>query len=63
MNVTGIASAAKSVSFDQLAQTYESHSISTLKKAIDSQASIQSQIVQMMNEASPHLGSNINMLA
>ncbi len=62
-NVNEIAGFARQVSFDQLIEKYQSAEMSSLKSSIEVQSKIAEQLVSMLSEISPHLGSNINIVA
>jgi len=61
--VSEIASFARQVSFDKLVERYQSAEMSSLKSAIEVESLIAEQLVDMLSEISPHLGSNVNVLA
>ncbi len=61
--VTQLSSAARHVSAEQMAQSAESVGIAVLKKQMQVEAQISQQMVQMLNQAQPHLGSNVNITA
>ncbi len=60
-NVAEIASAARQISFDKLIERYENVEMSSLKSAIAMEALIAVQLVSMLSESSPHLGSNVDL--
>jgi len=62
-NVAEIASFAKHVSYDKLAERYQNVEMSSLKSSIEVQSLIAEQLVNMLSEVSPHLGSNVNIVA
>ena len=61
-NVAEIASFAKQVSFDQLVERYKSVEMSSLKSAIEMESIIAEELVSMLAEITPHLGSNVNIV-
>ncbi len=62
-NVAEIASFAKQVSFVQLVERYQNVEMSSLKSAIEIESIIAEQLVGMLAEITPHLGSNVNIVA
>ncbi len=61
--VAEIASMARYISSQKFAETQKSVSIEGVKREIDMQVMIQQQMVAMMQQIQPHLGSNVNVSA
>lgn len=59
--VAEISSAAGNVSLEELVRTVQEAQMSVLKKQMDVQVQIQQQLVNMMRQLSPHLGSHVNI--
>lgn len=62
-NVAEIAMAAQVVSAERLAQTMEKAGVAVLKKNLDVEAQLQMEMVAMINDVQPHLGTQVDTLA
>ncbi len=62
-NVSDISNAASYISNLKLTKTKEEVEISILKKSMEMQKEQAQQIVELLKEAAPHLGQNINIKA
>jgi len=62
-NISDIANAASYISNIKLTKTKEEVGISILKKSMDMQKEQAQQLVELLKEAAPHLGQNVNIEA
>jgi hypothetical protein len=62
-NVAEIASAAKHISAEDLAIALQKTEMAVLKQNIETQALIQQQLANMIQEVLPHLGNSVNISA
>jgi hypothetical protein len=56
-----IASAARDISAEKLATALQKAEISVLKKNIGVHTRIQQELINMLRELQPHLGSSVNI--
>jgi hypothetical protein len=59
-NVAEIASAARAICSESLAQAVQKAEISVLKKNIDAQTQIQMALVGMLQDIQPNLGTQVD---
>lgn len=62
-NVSDISNVASYISNLKLTKTKKEVEISILKKSMEMQKEQAQQIVELLKEAAPHLGQNINIKA
>jgi hypothetical protein len=62
-NVAEIASAAKTISLEKLVIAKQEAEMSVLKMNIDTQAQLQLEMIEMLRQLQPYLGSNVNTTA
>ena len=62
-HIAEIASEATRISGIKHAETSQNVEMSVLKKSIDVEKMLQQQMISMMQQISPHLGSNVNVTA
>ena len=62
-HVSEIANAAERISHEQMVERYRSAEMSSLKSTIEIQEMIAEQMLLMMKEIAPHLGTHVNTVA
>lgn len=60
-HVAEIASAARAISSQELAQAVQKAQLNVIKKNIDVQAEVQMQMVNMLKNLHSHLGTHVNI--
>ena len=60
-NITDISNAASYISNLKLSKTKKEVEISILKKSMDMQKEQAQQLVELLKEAAPYLGQNVNI--
>ncbi len=59
--ISDIANVASYVSAQKMSKTKQEVEISVLKKSMDLQEEQAAQLIELLKEATPHLGQNVNI--